>query len=54
MLKPLNPQNPKTQIPRYKFKWTRGGEAHRSFKAAARHQGRSQRMTKKIPGFMQL
>jgi len=40
LLQPQNPPNSKTHIPRYKFKWAHGGEAHRA-EAAARHQGRS-------------
>ena len=49
MLQPPNPPNPETQISRCKFKWARGSEAHRA-EAAARHQGRSQRMREKFRG----
>jgi len=53
MLQPPNPPNPETQISRCKFKWARGSEAHRA-EAAARHQGRSQRIRKNFRGFIQL
>jgi len=48
-----NPSNPETPSPRYKFKRARSGEAHRA-EAAACHQGRSQRMSGKIRGFIRL
>jgi len=40
LLHPRNPPNSKTHIPQYKFKWARGGEAHRA-EAVAGYQGRS-------------
>ena len=49
ILQPPNPPNPETQIPLYKFKWARGGEADCT-EAAARQQGRSQRMRGKFQG----